>query len=114
MINFKIGSKDKETITDIKSNNYSLTFIVSYKKRNEEEVCSMRLTATDLDANLDYKWINEQISLESHIVIDLIDTTNDEGSKPLEIHKENEDFLINQKLATYWHLKRELEVNGLI
>lgn len=115
MKSLKVSLKNRQSIiSQIDSEEHSLTFLLSYKKRRNEEICTINITGTDLKANKEYRWLSEAVETTSKVVVEIGEFANEKSSKPIQIVSEQQDFIIEQKLSTYRYLKSELESQGLI
>ena len=114
MKNIRVNLKDKEIVSLINSEEHSLTVVFSYKKRGKDEMCNVSISGTDLSSNKSYKWLGESIETPSEVVISIDDSQNNLATDPIQVLSIEENFVENQKLKTYHHLKNELELKGLI
>lgn len=114
MKGLKVNFNDAPVVIGLDSDAHSITFILSYKRRNDEEMCSINITGTDLAANKQYTWLTAGIETNSKVVIELGGFSGEKRTEPLEIVSQQGDFILEQKIKTYQHLKKELEAKGLI
>jgi hypothetical protein len=114
MKGLKVNFNDTPVLIGLASEAHSITFILSYKKKNNGEMCTINITGTDLEANKQYTWLAAGIESPSKVVIELGEFGNEKRTEPLEIVSKQGDFILEQKMKTYQHLKKELETKGLI
>tara|TARA_B100001245_G_C22881179_1_gene423810 strand:- start:1392 stop:1736 length:345 start_codon:yes stop_codon:yes gene_type:complete len=114
MKSFIIIDQHGETIAGFDSNNHAVSFLASYKKREENDQCSITLRGTDLDSNKEQTWLKRELKNGERIVLEFINT-NELSVAPATVQESLTTKEINeQKLKYFFTLKKELEEAGLI
>lgn len=111
---FEVLSNLQKTIAGIKSDNYSLTFMVSVKQRGSERQCTVHLSGTDIDNGNRYKWISKEFGPDTDFALSVSEEPSGQISEYVDAEKSDNESVDLEKVKYFHKLKQELTEKGLL
>jgi hypothetical protein len=109
MKGFRLIFNNKKTDAAIDQGVVSLQF--TRIKNQDNDLISLGLRGRDEEISKEVIWIFEELSLGEEFIVEVIETI--QPSEPKSSSKiDDEELLLENKLRTYKHLKKELEEAG--